>query len=146
MRGQPFDAGCLRRAGPRATPRAAWSVGTATISRSARGAPSARPAPAGIDGPPEAQAGRLAQPPFEPADRPQLAEQADLAHEDRASGDRRVAERRGERHGERQVKGRLGHAQAAGQAGVDVLAAKVQADPSAEHGDEQGQRGSSRCR
>ena len=47
-------------------------------------------------------------------DRPELAEEADLANGDGARRDRPVAERRGEGQGQRQVEARLGDREAAG--------------------------------
>ena len=55
----------------------------------------------------EPQPGRLAQPPLEPGDRAQLAEQADLADRDGAGRDRPVAERGREGEGDRQVEAGL---------------------------------------
>ena len=52
--------------------------------------------------------------------------------------DRPVAQRRGEREGERQVDRRLLDGQAADDAGVDVVAGQVEPGPAAEHGDAAG--------
>ena len=63
----------------------------------------------------EPQPGRLAQPPLQPGDRTELAEQPDLADRHRPRVDRPVAERRGEGERDGQIEARLGDAQAAGE-------------------------------
>ena len=91
------------------------------------------------DRPREPQPRGFAQPPIEPADRPQLTEQAHLADRDGARDDRPVAEGRGEREGERQVEARLGDRQPAGEVRVDVVAAEAGPGAAAQHRDQQRQ-------
>ena len=92
------------------------------------------------DRPREPEPGGLAQPPLEAADRAQLAEQPDLADRDGAVDDRPVAQRRGQGERERQVEAGLVDGQAAGEVGVDVVAAEADAGPPAEDRDEQASR------
>ena len=102
-----------------------------------RRATRARRSDAGTIAPPEPEPRGLAQPAFEPDDRAQLAEQADLADRDRARRDRPVARRRGERERERQVERGLDDRQPAGQVGVDVVAAERDPGAPAEDRDQQ---------
>ena len=60
--------------------------------------------------------------------------------------DRPVAQRRGERQGQRQVEARLAHDQAAGEVGVDVVAGQADSGAPAEDRDEERRAGWDRCR
>ena len=80
---------------------------------------------------------RLAQATLQSGDRPQLAEQPDLADRDRPRVDRAVAERGGERQRDGQVEARLGDAQAAGEIRVDVVAPERDPGPPAEDGQQE---------
>ena len=91
------------------------------------------------DRPAEPEPRGLAQAALEADDGPQLAEQPDLADRHRPRRDRPVTGRGREGQGERQVQRRLGHRQAAGQVGVDVVAAQADPGTPTEDGDEQAQ-------
>ena len=81
--------------------------------------------------------GGLAKASLEAAYRAQLTEQPDLADATVPGSNWSVPERprQGERQG--QVEGRLVEGQAAGEIGVDVVAAQTDAGPPAEHRDQQ---------
>ena len=89
------------------------------------------------DRPDEPEPGGLAQAALEPGHAAQLAEQPDLADRDGPGADRPVAQRRGQRQGQRQVEAGLLEAQPAGEVGVHVMAAETDPGPAAEDRDEQ---------